>query len=73
MGLILSEPTKKVVEISKTLAKFSVEDAKIHQNALTGPARRPGEKSEIKKIGRPFFRRKKTCFSEEILCFQLPW
>ena len=31
MGLILSEPIKKVVEILKILAKTSVEDAKIHQ------------------------------------------
>jgi hypothetical protein len=30
MGLILSEPIKKVVEILKILAKMSVEDATIH-------------------------------------------
>jgi hypothetical protein len=30
MGLILSEPIKKVVEILKILTKMSVEDAKIH-------------------------------------------
>jgi hypothetical protein len=30
MGLILSEPIKKVVEIPKILTKMSVEDAKIH-------------------------------------------
>jgi hypothetical protein len=30
MGLILSEPIKKVVEILKILAKMSVEDAKNH-------------------------------------------
>ena len=30
MGLILSEPIKKVVEILKILSKMSVEDAKIH-------------------------------------------
>jgi hypothetical protein len=31
MGLILSEPIKKVVEVLKILSKMSVEDAKIHQ------------------------------------------
>jgi hypothetical protein len=35
MGLILSEPIKKVVEILKILTKMSVEDEKITQNALT--------------------------------------
>ena len=35
MGLILSEPIKKVVEILKILSKMSVEDAKFTQNALT--------------------------------------
>jgi hypothetical protein len=30
MGLILSEPITKVVEILKILAKMSVEDAKTH-------------------------------------------
>jgi hypothetical protein len=30
MGLILSEPIKKVVEVLKILSKMSVEDAKIH-------------------------------------------
>jgi hypothetical protein len=34
MGLILSEPIKKVVEVLKILTKMSVEDAKITQNAL---------------------------------------
>jgi hypothetical protein len=32
MGLILSEPIKKVVEILKILTKMSVKDAKNHPN-----------------------------------------
>jgi hypothetical protein len=53
MGLILSEPMmKKVVEIPKIFAKFSVEDAKFAQNALTGSAHRPGEKGEKKTKNR---------------------
>jgi hypothetical protein len=38
MGLILSEPIKKVVEILKILVKMSVEDAKIHPKR---PYKRP--------------------------------
>jgi hypothetical protein len=37
MGLILSEPIKKVVEILKILTKMSVEDAKIHPKRPYGP------------------------------------
>jgi hypothetical protein len=37
-----------VVETPKILAKFSVEDAQIHPNAIAGPAHRPGEKGENK-------------------------
>jgi hypothetical protein len=49
MGPILSEPIKQVVEIPKILAKLSVENAKKRaQNALAGPAHRPGEKGEKK-------------------------
>jgi hypothetical protein len=33
MGLVLSEPVEKVVEIPKILMKMSVEDAKTSQNA----------------------------------------
>jgi hypothetical protein len=70
MGLILSEPIKKVVEIPKILAKFSVEDAKIHPNALTGPAHRPGEKGEKnkKKHQRRFFA-EKTVFLRKSCVF----
>jgi hypothetical protein len=70
MSLILSEHIKKVVGIPKILAKLPVEDAKIAQNALTGPAHRPGEKGEKNKnknIG-PVFSQK-NCFSEEVRCF----
>jgi hypothetical protein len=66
MGLILSGPIKKVVKIPKIFAKLSVEDAKFTQNALTGPAHRPGEKGE--KIPKKH-RRRKNCFSEEVRCF----
>jgi hypothetical protein len=49
MGLILSEPMQKVMEIPKLLAKFSVEDENFTQNALIpAPAHRPGEKGENK-------------------------
>jgi hypothetical protein len=63
MGLILSEPIKKVVEIPKIFAKLPLETQKTIKSDLTGPAHRPGEKGEKKKhnIGRPFFRRK-NCF-----------
>ena len=56
MGLILSGPIKKVVEIPKVFAKLSVEDAKFTQNALTGLAHRPDEKGE--KIKKKHRRRK---------------
>jgi hypothetical protein len=39
MGLILSEPMKKVVEIPNILIKISAEDAKNTQNALTPDGR----------------------------------
>jgi hypothetical protein len=41
MGLILSEPIKKVVEVLKILSKMSVEDAKIASIAVfSGPSAR---------------------------------
>jgi hypothetical protein len=43
MGLILSEPIKKVVEILKTLTKMSVEDAKNHP-------KRPDNKKKPEKM-----------------------
>jgi hypothetical protein len=67
MGLMLSEPIKKVVEVPKILAKFSVKTQKFTQNALAGPAHRPGEKGEKgekkpRKNIASFFRRKKLFF-----------
>jgi hypothetical protein len=71
MGLILSEPMKKVVEIPKMLAKFSVEDATFHPKRpyrlRTSPGKK-GRKKTHKKTSAPFFRRKKR-FSEKVLCF----
>jgi hypothetical protein len=64
MGLILSEPMKKVVGILKILAKVSVEDAKIHlkrpYRLRTSPGRK-GRKKTKKNIGR-FFAEKKLFF-----------
>jgi hypothetical protein len=48
MGLIFSEPIKKVVEIPKILAKFSVEDAKIHPKRPYRPRTSPGRKGRKK-------------------------
>jgi hypothetical protein len=50
MGLILSEPIKKVVGIPKVLAKTSVEDAKYHPKRPYRLRTSPGRKG-------PFFRR----------------
>jgi hypothetical protein len=47
MGLILSEPIKKVVEILKILAKMSVEDAKIHPKR---PYREMPQKKPMNKL-----------------------
>jgi hypothetical protein len=58
MGLILSEPMKKVVEIPKILAKFSVEDAEIHQKRPYRSAHRPGEKGGKKKTSAVFSQKK---------------
>jgi hypothetical protein len=69
MGQILSEPMKKLVEIPKILAEKSVEDAKFPQNALTGPAHRPGEKGgggEHKNTS-AVFSQKKTFFRESLV------
>jgi hypothetical protein len=54
---------KKVVEIPKILAKFSVEDAKFHQKRPYRPRTSPGRKGLKKKkdIG-VFFSQKKTAF-----------
>jgi hypothetical protein len=71
MGLILSEPIKKVVkkkEWRKYQRKFPLKTQKITQNALTGLAHRPGEKGEkttTKTSGpvRAFFLRNSRVFS----------
>ena len=48
MGLILSEPIKKVVEILKILTKMSVEDAKIHpKRPYSWGNREPGRVSTL--------------------------
>ena len=52
MGLILSEPIKKVVEILKILSKMSVEDAKIHpKRPYTGGAERAPEVGSGTRLG----------------------
>jgi hypothetical protein len=75
MGLILSEPIKKVVEIPKTLAKFSVEDAKFTQNALTGSTHHPGEKGEKKpqKTSGRFFAEKTVFLRKSCVFACLAW
>jgi hypothetical protein len=56
VGLILSEPIKKVVEIPKMLMKMSIEDAKIHpkrpydQNL---PSKKPAAKKPAAKKKMP--------------------
>jgi hypothetical protein len=66
MALILSEPMKKVVEIPKILAKFSVEDTKIQPKRpyrlRTSPGRK-GRKKKPKNIS-PVFSQKKLFFRE---------
>ena len=66
MALILSEPMKKVVEIPKILAKFSVEDAKFHPKRpyrlRTSPGKK-GRKKHKKNIS-PVFSQKKPFFRE---------
>ena len=66
MGLILSEPMKKVVEIPKILAKSSVEDAKFHPKRpyrlRTSPGKK-GRKKHTKNIS-PVFSQKKPFFRE---------
>ena len=54
MGLILSEPIKKVVEILKILTKMSVEDAKNHPKRPYRPRTSSGRKGrkKTKKIHR---------------------
>jgi hypothetical protein len=57
MGLILSEPIKKVVEIPKIFAKLSVEDAKNQPKRPYRPRTSPGRKGrkkQNKNIGRFF-------------------
>jgi hypothetical protein len=65
MGLILSEPIKKVVEILKIMTKLSVKDAKNHpkrpypqKRKKTGGKRQPGapkkrRKNGLKKTAKP--------------------
>jgi hypothetical protein len=64
---------KKVVEIPKILAKFSVEDTKNHPKRpyrlRTSPARKGRKKP--KKHQHRFFA-EKNCFSDKVLCFCLP-
>jgi hypothetical protein len=61
MGLILSEPIEKVVEVPKIFAKLPVKTKNFNQNALPAPhiarAKRAG-----KKVHRPFFAEKKLFF-----------
>jgi hypothetical protein len=71
MGLILSEPMKKVVEIPKILANFSVEDAKNHEKRPYRLRTSPGRKGRKKTIGSVFSQQK--LFFEKVLCFCLPW
>jgi hypothetical protein len=67
MGLILSEPMKKVVEIPKILTKFSVEDEKFHPKRpyrlRTSPGKN-GRKKHTKKHQPRFFAEKKRFFRE---------
>jgi hypothetical protein len=61
MGLMLSEPMKKVVEIPKILAKLSVEDEKNQPKRpyrlRTSPGRK-GRKKQNKNIGTVFSQKK---------------
>jgi hypothetical protein len=67
MGLILLEPIKKVVEIPKILAKFSVEDEKNHPKRPYRPRTSPGRKGRGKKSA--VFLRKSCVFS----CLGVSW
>jgi hypothetical protein len=61
MGLILSGPMKKVVEIPKILAKYSVEDAKKHPKRPCRLRTSPGRKGR-KKNPKKHQRQKKLFF-----------
>jgi hypothetical protein len=82
MGLILSEPTKKVVEIPEVLAKFSVEDAKFHPKRpyrlRTSPGKK-GRKTHKKNISpvfsqkKPFFRESPVFLAALLVLAQMAW
>jgi hypothetical protein len=80
MGLILSEPIKNVVKISKILAKTSVEDAETHPKAKkqmhkeNGAGKRKSAKrqKEKEKSGRGQKHGKKNGVLAGGLCFFLP-
>jgi hypothetical protein len=81
MGLILSEPIKNVVKISKILAKTSVEDAETHPKVKKqmqkedGAGKRKSAKrqKEKEKSGRGQKHGKKNGVLAGGLCFFLPW
>jgi hypothetical protein len=58
MGLMLSEPIKNVVKISKILAKTSVEDAETHPKAKKIDAK--GRRSRQKEVGEKTKRKRKV-------------
>jgi hypothetical protein len=58
MGLILSEPIKNVVKVSKILAKTSVEDAETHPKAKKKPKK--GRQSRQKEVGEKTKRKRKV-------------
>ena len=58
MGLILSEPIKNVVKISKILAKTSVEDSETHPKAKKIDAK--GRRSRQKEVGEKTKRKRKV-------------
>jgi hypothetical protein len=84
MGLILSEPIKNVVRISKTLAKTSVEDAETHSKAqkqmqkekedgaVAGKRKSAKRQKEKEKPGRGQKHGKKNGVLAGGLCFFLP-
>jgi hypothetical protein len=73
MGLILSEPMKKVVGIPKILAKFSIEDAKIHAKRPYRLRTSPGRKGRKKnKTSETVFLRKSCVFAcLALICLHL--
>ena len=58
MGLILSEPIKNVVKISKVLAKTSVEDVETHPKPKQINAK--GRRSRQKEVGENTKRKRKV-------------